>query len=171
MDKKINPAKHRDLRIISGFIFIVLTFIFLLLGYRVFFVSDRIAAAFWEAAMDRAEKRWNNKHISSYTIQVQEWSWWHMQNYTVVVRDGKVTNSSSTCGQAPGADSPCDVYNFDPNNFTVPGLFAAAREWGMKDMVTFSREFGFPSTIDSDIPQLADDKRGLKVFEFHPEGP
>ena len=56
MDKKINPAKHRDLRIISGFIFIVLTFIFLLLGYRVFFVSDRIAAAFWEAAMDRAEK-------------------------------------------------------------------------------------------------------------------
>jgi hypothetical protein len=71
----------------------------------------------------------------------------------------------------PGADSPCDVYNFDPNNFTVPGLFAAAREWGMKDMVTFSREFGFPLTIDYDILQLADDKRGLKVLEFHPEGP
>jgi hypothetical protein len=168
MDKKINPARPRDLRIISGLFFIVLTFIFLFLGYRV--LADPIGAALWEAEIDGAEKRWNGRHISSYTIQVQEWSWWHVQNYTVVVRDGKVTNSSSTCGSAPGADSPCDLYNFDPNNFTVPGLFVAAREWGMKDMVTFSHDFGFPLTIDYDTPGIADDERGLKVLEFHPEG-
>lgn len=39
------------------------------------------------------------------------------------------------------------------------------------DMVTFSHDFGFSLTIDYDVPQLADEERGLKVLEFHPEAP
>ena len=180
MDEKINPARKSELVSRTGIrfwlsgrrglFFIVLTLIVILLSY-IAATSDPIAAALWEYEIDRAERRWNRAHISSYTIQVQEWSWWHLQSYTIVVRNGKVTSSSSACGQAPGGYTPCDVHNFDPNDFTVPGLFAATREWGMKDMVTFHRRFGFPWTIAYDAPGVFDDNRGLKVLTFQPENP
>ena len=120
--------------------------------------------------IDRAEQKWNRMGIDNYSIQVQAGGWWYLHNYTVVVREGKVVSYFSTCVEAPAQIEPCKVSPFDPEDFTVPGLFAAART-GPEEFttVTFHPEYGFPLTIRYDDPQLADEEQLWSVLEFSQE--
>jgi hypothetical protein len=122
--------------------------------------------------IDRAEQKWNSRGINNYSIQVQAGGWWHLQNYTVVVRNGRVLTYFATCTPATAESEPCEVHTFDPGDFTVPGLFATARaqaamseEW---TTITFDPNYGFPLTIRSDHPQLADAEQVWTLLEFSP---
>ena len=108
--------------------------------------------------------------IDSYSIKVQTGGWWHLQNNSVVVRDGKVVSYFATCTPAPAEIEPCSEYAFDPEDFTVPGLFNAART-GPEGFttVTFHPDYGFPLTIVYDHPQLADEEQLWNVLEFSPD--
>jgi hypothetical protein len=128
----------------------------------------------WEPSLlhqiDRAERKWNSLGIKNYRIRVQAGGWWHLQNYRVVVQDGKVLRYSATCTPAPAESGPCKVFPFDPEEYTVPGLFAASRG-GPEEFttVTFHPDYGFPLTIRYDDPQLADEEQIWKLLEFSPE--
>lgn len=144
--------------------FMVLVLIFLLTGCAKPALVQKI---------DRAEQKWNRRNINSYRIQVQAGGWWHLQNYTVVVRNEKVVSYFATCTLAPADSEPCDVYSFDPEDFTVPGLFATARaqaamseEW---TVITFDPNYSFPLTIRTDYPQIADEEQVWTLLEFSQE--
>lgn len=128
-----------------------------------------------QSELERAEAKWEHQDIQSYRIQVQVGGFWSMHNYLVIVRDGKVVDSSSTCIVAPGQLEPCQAAPFDPEQFTVPGLFAIARaqlassdEW---TTVEYDARYGYPMSIRYDQPQLADEEQIWSVLEFREETP
>jgi hypothetical protein len=123
-----------------------------------------------EQEIERAERRWKNKQIRSYRIRVRVLGFWNDQSYTVVVQAGKVVDSSTTC-EPVDASEPCQVYGFDPKGFTVPGLFAVAREKASLSKMTFDPYYGFPSTISYNHTGIADEEEEWTVLEFQPESP
>ena len=149
-------------------IFIVLMFFLALISFTGL-RSDQ-AWLTSEKKLDRAEKRWNSMHINSYTIQVQERGWWYAQNYTVVVRKGKVVDFSGTCALVE-ASEPCQVSDLNAEGFTVPNLFAIARTKAYAAKIGFDASYGFPSTIRYNDPRLADEEEEWTVLEFVPENP
>jgi Family of unknown function (DUF6174) len=120
--------------------------------------------------IDRAERRWNSKGIRSYSIRVRVWRFWDRQEYSLVVRDGEIADSSSTC-VPDGPSMPCCTACFEPGDFTVPGLFANAREKATASSITFDSEYGFPSIIVYNVPGISDEEQEWKVVVFHPESP
>lgn len=125
--------------------------------------------------LERAEAKWEREGIRGYSILVEVGGFWHMQRYAVVVRDGEVVDSSTTCIVAPGESPPCQAAPFDPEEFTVPGLFAIARaqlasseEW---TTVEYDTKYGYPRSIRYDNPQIADEEQIWNVLEFREETP
>jgi hypothetical protein len=98
------------------------------------------------------------------------WGFWHQQTYTVVVHERKVVDSFATCAPV-SPNEPCQVYEFDPEAFTVPGLFAVARDKASLSKITFDFYYGFPSTISYNYTAIADEEEEWKVLEFVPESP
>ena len=118
--------------------------------------------------IERAERKWNSKGISSYRIRVRVWGFWDQQEYTLIVRDGKVVDSSSSC-VPDGSSEPCCTACFEPEDFTVPGLFANARDKASLSKITFDPYYGFPSTISYNNTAIADEEQEWNVLEFVPE--
>lgn len=118
------------------------------------------------------ERTWAEMEVSDYHIEVMVVeSIWHAQTYALVVRDGAVVESASTCIPAPMEFGECTVRDFDPADFTVPGLFARARQalagqgaaWVT---VNFDPQYGFPSRISFDNPDAVDEDWSWRVTGF-----
>jgi hypothetical protein len=186
MDKQINPARDKELggstrdpSCVSGALGSVLRALmlyFLLAGCipstpdAYWFPTSDPAWSTPEKEIERAERKWNRKQISSYRMKVRVWRFWDDQSYAVVIHEGKVVDSSSTCVPA-GSSEPCCTACFKPEDFTVPGLFAAARAKASMAKITFNPYYGFPSKINYNNTALADEEEEWIVLEFQPENP
>ncbi|RME83446.1 MAG: hypothetical protein D6775_08055 [Caldilineae bacterium] len=110
----------------------------------------------------RAEQRWRAQQVSDYRIEVLEvLSVWHAQYHLITVRDGEVADSEARCLPAPAEGGKCKVYDFDARDFTVPGLFAKAREALSAPTrryvkVEYDTEWGFPRVISFRNPEVVD---------------
>ena len=137
------------------------------IGVVLFFLLTYCRGSTLIQQIDRAEQKWNRSGIDSYSIRVQAGGWWYIKNYSVVVKDGQVVRYFSTCIAAPAQIEPCRMSPFDPTEFTVPGLFAAARN-GPEEFttVTFHPDYGFPLTIRYDDPRLADEEQIWTLLDF-----
>jgi hypothetical protein len=122
------------------------------------------------AAIDAAERQWIGTSIRSYTITVQDASFWHAQTNTITVENGSVVSQSATCIDAPGGPRPCKVDPFTASDYTVSGLFAWARssiaQPELSVRITFDPDYGFPRAIGTDIPNASDAIHSLSVREF-----
>jgi len=124
------------------------------------------------ARLDQAEKQWRSAAPQSYTIAVLEVnSIWHAQTNRIEVVDGQVVGSSATCVRAPMETKACEIREFAPANYTVPGLFerARARLRGQEARyveISYDPALGYPATISYDDPQAVDEEWGLRVTEF-----
>ena len=121
----------------------------------------------------QAERKWQAQGISSYRIRVRRvQSIWHAQTYSVTVQSGQVVEQSAFCIPAPFEAGKCTVEPFDGKDYTVPGLFSAARSQakivgGKWTKIIFDEMYSFPKVISYDDPQVYDDDRmwGVESFE------
>jgi hypothetical protein len=124
------------------------------------------------AEMDQAEEKWNGQKVSGYRVEVLVVnSIWHAQSHKLVVENGAVVESSAACSPAPFEGKTCDVRPFDAEAYTVPGLFARAREQQQGQgaqwlKITFDPTYGFPSQISYDDPNVTDADWTWRVMEF-----
>lgn len=124
-------------------------------------------------ALNEAEAEWLVKNIGDYRIVVTTISFWHMQTHTIVIRFGEIAEATATCNPAPLEAGPCEVSDFDPQTFTVSGLFAQARavaqsEEGRWTTITFDPIYHFPNQISYTNPTLTDADFTWNVDEFQP---
>jgi len=75
--------------------------------------------------------------------------------YYITVQQGQVTDYSSRCNNPPGIRCESASPKFDPNRYTVPGLFAYARRIldgkTSRLMISYDEQFSFPSRIQYDF--------------------
>ncbi len=129
-----------------------------------------------EALLDtinEAESDWLVKNIGDYRIVVTTSSLWHIQTHTILIRFGELGEATATCTPAPLESGSCAVSDFDPQTFTVPGLFAQARAVAQTDegrwtAITFDPLYGFPNQISYTNPTLNDADFTWRVDEFQP---
>lgn len=120
------------------------------------------------------ESQWREHALRDYRIAVQKVQGvMHAQTNTLTVRDNQVTAQSAECTPAPFERSGCTVQPFDPNEFTVAGLFATARQLGAESAknqlrVEFDETYSFPRLISRDAAEIADDETLWRVVEFQP---
>ncbi len=121
---------------------------------------------------DPHEQTWSAQGIDSYAIEVLVVnSIWHAQSHQITVRDGKVESSEATCFPAPYEAGQCQVKDFDPETYTVAGLFAKAQsqaqsEWGQWTTVTYDPTYGYPSQIAYNHPDMHDEDWSWRVEAF-----
>jgi hypothetical protein len=130
--------------------------------------SDQLLA---EIAVQEYE--WLEKDIDSYRIVVSHVrSIWHAQIHEIVVSEGKVVEQSASCIPAPVESGECQVESFDPEEYTVAGLFAVARSLaqyydGDWTEIEFDPSYGYPISIAYDHPEIVDEDSywGVRSFE------
>ena len=122
--------------------------------------------------IDRGEERWQKHGIESYRIEVlSARGTWHAQSHQIVVRSGQVVEASASCIPAPAERGKCEVEPFDAHEYTVPALFARAREKaqierGERTRITFDPSYGFPSLISHRVPEITDGGAVWRVEAF-----
>lgn len=128
-----------------------------------------------ESQTRRAERRWQRNDIGSYRMEVSLRSGtWHYQTHVVMVRNGEVVDASASCVTAPmetALGRECEVEDFDPGTYTVPGLFALAHsltEASPQDAVEidFDDTYGFPKWISYDLADAIDEEQLWSVGAF-----
>ena len=130
----------------------------------------------WVAQVNKAERKWQKQDINSYRIEVVYiCSTWHYQTHTITVRDGQAVDWSASCMDAPRETYmgiECEVEPFDPEEYTVPGLFAKARSVAeahpeQEVVIDFHDTYGFPRRIRHDDPSVVDgiDRWLVESFE------
>ena len=124
--------------------------------------------------INEAENLWNAQGIADYRIEVGVGSAWSSYVYTIAVADGEVADASAIClyEDAYGSDCP-PPDTFDPEAFTVPGLFARLRSYVGTDAegwieVTFDDQTGYPQKFTYDEPESIDEEWGWNVKTFEP---
>jgi hypothetical protein len=126
------------------------------------------------AQIKSRQNQWRQKNIRRYRIAVLKiQSIFHAQTNTLVVEDGKVVEQSATCIPAPYEGRECKIQEFDPNEFTVEGLFNTALKYApesasTKLVVTFDDTYHFPTTISRDNEIAIDDEAFWRVESFEP---
>jgi len=96
---------------------------------------------------------------------------WHYQTHVVTVRDGEVVDASASCVTAPmetALGKECEVEDFDPGIYTVPGLFVLARSLTEASPVgaveiDLDDIYGFPKWISLDLPNVVDEEQAWSV--------
>jgi hypothetical protein len=125
--------------------------------------------------VESARRVWNRQGIDSYRIVVSHvQGTWHYQSHTITVRDGQVEHQSATCVTAPmetALGKECEVEPFDPEEYTVPGLFATARSLAEQYPrqgveIGFDGDYCFPSGIRFDLPDVVDEDQAWGVGSF-----
>lgn len=122
--------------------------------------------------IDDAERKWQDLGIVSYQIEVLTVnSIWHAQYQTITVENGVITTQSARCVPAPFEMGECGVQDLNPEDFTVPGLFAHARatsEDANPDFLTisFSPTYFYPENISFNDPEIVDEDWGWSVTAF-----
>lgn len=124
-----------------------------------------------DSGVDRAELKWKQPSVSSYRIEVLEGSIWHAQTHTITIRNNQVVESSADCVPAPAEGGKCTVEAFDPDTFTVPGLFGTARTRTTSEQakwmkITFDPTYGYPSQISYNNPDILDEEWSMRVTAF-----
>ena len=126
------------------------------------------------AQITSKQSQWQAKQIRSYRISVLKvQAVFHAQTNTITVQDGQVVAQSAICTPAPIETRGCEVQAFDPNEFTVDGLFATALKYAPASAkyqlrVTFDETFFFPAFISIDQKELLDDEGVWRVVAFQP---
>lgn len=121
---------------------------------------------------DQAQEIWRQHDIESYTIEVRViQSVWSAQTYKITVVNGEVVSNSAECIPGPAKTSECEVAEYDPQDYTVPGLFAIARSESQKSegqftTIKYDPTYGFPTRISYDDPEVFDEDRSWKVLSF-----
>lgn len=120
------------------------------------------------------QNQWHAKNIRRYRISVQKvQAIFHAQTNTLTVQDGAVTAQSATCTPAPFEGRECKIQSFDPNEFTVEGLFKTALQYAPESetyqlRATFDETYHFPKTLSRDQANVADDETFWQVVSFEP---
>jgi hypothetical protein len=133
---------------------------------------DRAARDRDLAQLSGGEMRWQQAGIRSYRISVTEITTFIWQTDTITVQDGKVVDQSATCQRPLAGPSPCTVRAFNAEEITVPSLFAHARRVvnDTTEVATIESDarYGYPSRLDSNIPNAIDAWYSLRVIAFQP---
>lgn len=133
------------------------------------------AAGCAPANANRAEKRWQSQGISSYVIEVSHAnSIWHYQRHVITVEDGKVTDFSASCATSSvenAMDKECAVEDFNPADYTVPGLFYLVRDLVASQptnslTIEYDPVYGYPARIIFDLPEVLDEDQSWVVEDF-----
>lgn len=128
---------------------------------------------------NRAEKRWQSQGISSYVIEVsQADSIWHYQSHVITVEDGEVTNFNASCATSSvenAMDKECVVEDYNPADYTVPGLFTLVQDLVKSHpqnslKIEFDPVYGYPARIVFDLPDVIDEDQSWVVRDFRPLG-
>ncbi|HUW95783.1 MAG TPA: DUF6174 domain-containing protein [Anaerolineae bacterium] len=127
------------------------------------------------AEIDKQEHKWLEKDVDSHRIVVSHVrSIWHAQMYDILVSEGRVVEQSASCIPAPAESGECQVESFDPEEYTVAGLFAVARLLAQRDEgdwteIEFDPTYGYPLSIAYDHPDIVDEDTywGVRSFEVN----
>ncbi|MFN2144605.1 MAG: DUF6174 domain-containing protein [Anaerolineales bacterium] len=133
------------------------------------------------ADITRGESKWQSQDIQNYIIEVAHSAGtWHYQTHTITVQNGEVIDASATCIVAPmetALGQECEVQAYDPEDYTIPGLFKLAwahfENFPTQNLeVEFDPDYGFPTAIRYDDPDILDDDQywGVKSFRILEEG-
>jgi len=98
---------------------------------------------------------------------------WVLRWYRVVVRDGQVTENSARCQRSLPGQEQCQFGPSEYAKYTVPGLFATARELlatepSVKIGLRFDEADGHPLEMSRDIPRAVDDEMFWSVESLTP---
>jgi hypothetical protein len=126
--------------------------------------------------IDEAETKWLAVEPGQYYITVDDISLWHWQTYHLTVVDGAVTDHAASCTPAPIEYHDCEVVPYDPEEFTIPGLFLRARSLaltarenpGFRLEISFNPDFHFPRKIVYGNPRAIDSDGSVVVQSFTP---
>lgn len=130
----------------------------------------------WQRHIDEAEQRWQEAGVGSYEIEVLHVaSIWEAQSYHITVRDGEVVAAEAQCIPAPMQMGECEVREYQAEDYTVEGLFArarveAGRGGGAFTQIEFEAEYGFPTRISYDQPEVLDEEQSWRVLDFKISG-
>ena len=121
--------------------------------------------------LDAAERLWSQSGVTSYEIVVERRSMWSLQTSTVVVRDGAIVEKIAGCRPGLIRSMPCHVMESTTEEYTVPGLFAIARELldqqsGARVRVSFDETLGYPTSMFYDVPNVNDEETLWIVVSF-----
>jgi hypothetical protein len=122
-----------------------------------------------EAALAEAEGRWQEQGIDDYRIEVLVVrSIWHAQSHVITVENGVVTEQTAACIQAPAEFEACEVEAFAAEDFTVPDLFAKARDSSDQEWieVVYDPTYGYPDSISFNNPEIVDGDWSWGVTSF-----
>ena len=95
---------------------------------------------------------------------------WHLQTYLIEVSNGEVIHSA-TCIPAPLEGRTCKINAYDPNDYTIDGLFETVK-WVLQSnhakwaRIEYDPDYGFPSLITFDNPNILDEDNQWIVEEF-----
>lgn len=124
------------------------------------------------SSVDEAERQWQDQNITSYKIEVLEIrSIWHVQYQTITVENGVITAQTARCTPAPFEGQTCEVQPFNPEDFTVPGLFAKARAVTATEnadylTIRYDTTSFYPMQISFNDPEIVDEDWSWAVTSF-----
>ncbi len=116
-----------------------------------------------EQRIDQAEKTWKAQRMNSYVLESTCISLWDMQTYRVVVTDGRVVDHAAECSPSLLTTGDCKLQEYDPQDFTVDGLFRKARALAKTEKpqfaeVEFNPTYAFPSILGYNDPNVYDEE-------------
>jgi hypothetical protein len=125
----------------------------------------------WRPELDAAERLWSHSGVNSYEIVVERCSMWSLQTSTVVVRDGAIVEKTVGCRPGLISSMPCHVMESKTEEYTVPGLFAIARDLldrqsGARVGISFDEALGYPTIMFYDMPNVIDEETLWSVVSF-----
>ena len=125
-----------------------------------------------------AEAKWQAKQITSYQIQIEEASFWHMQTNVITVKNNQVVNQTASCSKAILETTKCQVRPIQASEYTVPGMFARAKKYMQGESapftkITYDETWGFPSLIVYNNTRVTDSGVSYRVIKFEvvPQAP
>ena len=137
----------------------------------IFIFSLLCTACTTNQSINQARKLWesvgnNNYHLIIRHVQ----SIWHCQDITIEVLGDEITHSA-ICIPAPAEGDSCKIESYDPNNYTIEGLFKTAEsklngEYAKWVTVEFHPEFGYPTLITYNHPDMLDEDEAWMVIDF-----
>lgn len=125
----------------------------------------------FERDLKNAMEQWQAQDVTHYSLQVRHVnSVWHAQAYSIEYKNGEVTHSA-VCIPAPTEGGKCEIKDYDPQDYTVEGLFEMARQIIESQEMEFIKlefdgEYGHPVLIAFDDPDIVDEDYWIKVLEF-----
>ncbi len=123
--------------------------------------------------LDNAAQQWQEMGLGDYRLVVTTISFWQLQTHTITIRFGKIGEATATCSPTPIQSGTCNITDFDPQTFTIAGLFTQARslaeiDEGRYTEITFDPTYHFPNRISYNHPTILDEETLWQVDEFQP---